>query len=225
MKVIITGSTGMVGKSVLMECLASENVEQVLSISRSSVGIENPKLIEVIHKDFSDFSAIKEELKGYDACFYCMGVSALGMNEEDYTRIIYGMTKALADTLFELNNQLVFNFVSGMSTDSSEQGSAMWARVKGKTENMILAMGFKDAYAFRPGAIFPEKGIKSKTAWYNIIYTLLKPFFPLLIKSKSAIMSSDIGKAMINVVLTPYPDKVLENHTIKEIAKNKYPEA
>ncbi|MBR8537805.1 NAD-dependent epimerase/dehydratase family protein [Carboxylicivirga sediminis] len=159
MKVIITGSTGMVGKGALLECLDSPVVNKILVINRSSVYIHHPKLEEIIHKDFSDLSAIKDRLASYDACFHCMGISALGLSEAQYTEITYTMTKELADTLYSLNPQMVFSYVSGAGTDSSEKGRVMWARVKGKTENMILNKGFKDAYAFRPCAILPEKGI------------------------------------------------------------------
>jgi nucleoside-diphosphate-sugar epimerase len=218
MKVIITGTTGMVGKGVLIECLESKEVESVLIINRSSADISHPKLTEIIHKDFSDLTSIKENLKGYDACFFCMGISSLGMGEEEYYRITYTMTEALGKLLYDINPGLVFNYVSGAGTDSSEKGKIMWARVKGKTENMIFCMGFKDAYAFRPGVIIPEKGVKSKTGWVNFLYALTKPLFPLMLKFKSITSSSRMGKAMINSVLHPQELKVLENKDINELA-------
>ena len=218
-KVIITGTTGMVGKGVLIECLESQEVDSVLIINRSSAGVSHPKLTEIIHKDFSDFNSIKEKLGGYDACFYCMGVSSLGMNEEEYFRITYTMTEALAKLLYDFNPGMVFNYVSGTGTDSSEQGKIMWARVKGKTENMIFKMGFKDAYAFRPGVIIPEKGVKSKTGWVNFMYALTKLLFPLMLKSKLVTSSSRMGKAMINSVLNPQELKVLENKDINLLAE------
>jgi len=217
-KVIITGTTGMVGKGVLIECLESQEVDSVLIINRSSAGVSHPKLTEIIHKDFSDLTSIKENLKGYDACFFCMGISSLGKNEEEYYRITYTMTEALAKLLYDINPGLVFYYVSGAGTDSSEQGKIMWARVKGKTENMIFGMGFKDAYAFRPGVIIPEKGVKSKTGWVNFLYVLTKPLFPLMLKSKYVTSSSRMGKAMINSVLHPQELKVLENKDINELA-------
>ena len=157
-KVIITGATGMVGKGVMLECLESSKIEEVLVINRTSLGMQHPKLIEILLQDFQNVSSLKEKLSGYDACFFCMGVSVIGLSEEDYLRITYLTTKSFVDTLYQINPNMVFNYVSGAGTDSSENGGTMWARVKGKTENMIFGKGFKDAYAFRPGAIIPEKG-------------------------------------------------------------------
>ena len=173
--VIITGSTGMVGKGVLLACLESPDIEKVLVLNRSTLGMQHPKLQEILLPDFLEIGGLKDQLQGYDACFYCMGVSAIGMEEEDYHRITYAATKAFADVLFELNPETVFIYVSGAGTDSSEKGRMMWARVKGKTENLVLNKGFKDAYAFRPGLILPEKGIRSRTGWYNTVYQITSP--------------------------------------------------
>jgi nucleoside-diphosphate-sugar epimerase len=219
MKVIITGSTGMVGKAVLIECLESNDVEEVLVVNRNPLEMEHPKLREVILKDFSDVTPIKDSLAGYDACFYCMGVSAVGMSKEKYYHITYSMTEAFARALHDLNPGMIFNYVSGTGTDSSEEGRMMWARVKGKTENMVLNMGFKDAYAFRPGIILPEKGVKSKTGWYNAVYVITRPLFPLLRKLGSVISSPMMGQAMINSVLYPIEKKFLENKDIKHLAR------
>ncbi len=219
MNVIITGATGMVGQSVLIECLEHNSVENILLINRSSVNIQSPKVKEVLHKDFSDFSAIKSQMSGYDACFHCMGVSSIGMKEEEFSKYTYDYTNALAKELYNLNPNMVFNYVSGTNTDSSEKGNTMWARVKGKTENLLLNMGFKDVYLFRAGAILPEKGVKSKTSWYNSIYVVLKPIFPLLKKMDSIAMSSNLGKAMINSVLFPQDLKHLENKDINALGK------
>ena len=208
----------MVGKGALLECLENTSVKGVLVINRNTVGIKHPKLKEIILSDFRDLSSIKEQLVGYDACFHCMGISALGLSEEEYTDITYSMTKELAFNLFELNPQLVFIYISGAGTDSSERGRIMWARVKGKTENMILNMGFKDAYAFRPGAILPEKGIKSRTNWYNTFYTITRPLFPLLRRMKSVTTTTKLGKAMINIAHHTNSKKVLENIDINQIA-------
>jgi uncharacterized protein YbjT (DUF2867 family) len=220
MKVIITGSTGMVGKATLIECLETDLVKEVLVINRSPINIQHSKLKEIIHPDFSEFSSIATELEGYDACFHCMGVSALGLNEVIYTQVTYGVTKALADVLYTCNPAMVFNYVSGAGTDSSEQGRLMWARVKGATENYILNLGFKDAYAFRPGGILPEKGVKSKTGWYNAFYVICKPLFPLLKKLNSVTLSSKLGKVMILVVMESQKIKHLENSDINKLSEN-----
>jgi nucleoside-diphosphate-sugar epimerase len=218
-KAIITGSTGMVGKAVLLECIEDEEVESILLINRRTAGILHEKVREVLVKDFTDFSSIDEDVKGYNACFHCMGVSAVGMSEQQYNTLTYDVTKALADLLMEsTNGDLVFNYVSGTGTDSTEKGRSMWARVKGKTENLILSMEFKDAYAFRPGFILPEKGVKSSTGWYNAIYVLLKPFFPLFRNNKNITSSSRIGKAMINSLRHPTDKKHLENKDINKLA-------
>jgi len=218
MKVIITGTTGMVGKGVLLECIDNSSVKEILIINRNSLGVSNPKVKELIHKDFNDFSVIKNQLKGYDACFHCMGISSAGISKEKYYEITYSMTEALASILYDLNLDMVFNYVSGAGTDSTEKSNIMWARVKGKTENMILNMGFKDAYMFRPGAILPERGIKSKTKLYNAAYIVLKPFFPLMKRMKSVTSTSNIGQAMINSVVKSQNLKHLEGAEINELA-------
>lgn len=218
MKVIITGSTGMVGKSVLLECLQDERVQSVLVINRSSLQLEHPKLVEVIHADLLDLDPIKTELAGYDACFHCMGVSAVGMSEKDYTRYTYELTAGLASMLFELSSDMTFNYVSGTGSDETEKGKVMWARVKGKTENMVLTKGFRDAYVFRLGALVPTRGEKSKTAWVNTLVILMRPFYPLLKKMKSITTSEKLGRAMINAVLLPTKLKRLENREINDLA-------
>ena len=218
MKVIITGSTGMVGKGVLYECLDHPQIKEVLIINRSSLNLKHEKLKEILLKDFTDLSNIKEELSGYDACFFCMGISAVGLSEEKYTHITFQSVKEFADTLYQLNPSMTFNYVSGTGTDSTEKGRVMWARVKGKTENYVLNKGFKDAYMFRPGAILPEKGIKSKTALYQFIYVILRPFFPLMKKSKNVTTTTKIGLAMINSVLIGSKLKHLENKAINILA-------
>lgn len=208
----------MVGQGVLLECLESPKVEKILVINRRHLSIKHPKLTEVIHNDFFDFSAIKDHLKGYDACFHCMGVSSLGMKENEYHRYTYDITEALAKTLFLINPEMVFNYVSGKGTDRTEKGKVMWARVKGKTENLILNMGFKDAYMFRLQMVIPKKGVKSKTTWVNTIYALMRPFYPLLEKNKNNTTSVKVGQAMINSVLTGSFTKILDNHLVNELA-------
>lgn len=218
MKILLTGSTGMVGRSVLNECLESDTVSEIVLINRKSLNLKHPKVREILLPDFSDIENIKNELPAFDACFYCMGVSALGLNEEKYSQITYENTKAFADVMYDINPQMVFNYVSGTGTDSTEQGSIMWARIKGKTENMVFNKGFKDAYAFRPGVIIPEKGVKSSTNWYNIFYVLTKPLFPIIKRMNSVTTSSKIGQAMINTVLHPQNIKILENRDINQLA-------
>ena len=202
-EVLITGSTGMVGRSVLLECMESDKVDKITILNRGPIGFEHPKIKEILLNDFSQIETIRPELDNFDACFHCMGVSALGMSKENYTHITYTLTKKLTDLMFDLNPDMVFNYVSGIGTDSSEKGSSMWARVKGKTENYILNKGFGDAYMIRLGAILPEKGIKSKTGWYNALYVILRPLFPLIKKSSNFITTTAFGQAMINTMFFP----------------------
>lgn len=210
-KVIITGATGMVGKGILLECLDHNDIEEVLVIGRNPIGMTHDKLKELIHKDFSDFSTVSDQLAGYDACFYSLGISAAGLNEEKYRTITYDFTLALAKTLLENNPDMTFNYVSGEGTDSSEKGRMMWARVKGKTENDLINLGFKQAYMFRPGAILPLRGIKSRTKSYQFIYDyftwLIK--FLKVITPNSIVNTTQIGMAMINSMNKGYNKKVL----------------
>ena len=216
--IIITGSTGMVGKSVLLECIEHTSIKKILLINRSTLDFNHPKVNEILIADFSQMHTIKDELKGYDACFHCMGISSIGKSEEEFTAITLDLSKQLVDILHGLNKDLIFNYVSGKYTDSSEKGKTMWARVKGKTENYILNKGFKDAYMFRPGAIIPEKGIRSSTGWYNIGYVLLKPFFPWMKKNKNITTTTRFGQAMINSLIYPSDLKHLENIDINHLA-------
>jgi uncharacterized protein YbjT (DUF2867 family) len=218
MRAIITGSSGMVGRGVLLECLESPDVESVLLVNRRPGDISHHKITEIVHADFSDISSIGEKFRGYNACFFCLGVSALGMTEEQYTRLTYSLTYRFAETVHSLNPDAVFVYVSGMGTDSSESGKSMWARVKGKTENAILAMGFRDAYAFRPGLILPEKGVRSRTSWYNAFYLVMKPFFPLLKRSTLVTTTARVGQAMISAALYGCDRKHLENSDINLLA-------
>ena len=220
MKVIITGSTGMVGKGVLFECLESSQIESVLVINRASIDIKHEKLKEVIHTDFSNFTSLEEVLAGYDACFFCLGVSAVGMSEEKYTNITYDLTLRFANTLLKVNKDIIFNYVSGTGTDSSEKGRSMWARVKGKTENDLMSLPFQKAYMFRPGVIIPQKGIKSKTPIYNAFYVIFKPLLPVLksIAPKSVTTTTQVGQAMIKSVTRDYANVYLENRDINELA-------
>lgn len=220
-KVIITGATGMVGKGILLECLDHDSISEVLVIGRNPINMDHPKLNQLIHKDFADFSKVKNQLQDYDACFFSLGISAAGLNEDQYTSITYGYTLALARTLLELNPEMTFNYVSGQGTDSSEKGRMMWARVKGKTENDLLDLGFKQAYMFRPGAIIPLRGIKSRTKSYQFMYDyfmwLVK--FIKFIAPNSVVNTTQIGLAMINSVFNGYDKKVLKPKDIILLSK------
>ncbi len=217
-KVMITGSSGMVGKGVLLECLDHPQIDHVLIINRKSIHLSHPKLEEILLDNFLNISSIQDRLAGYDACFHCMGISAVGLSEEQYTEITYTITKAFVDILYDLNKKMVFVYVSGQGTDDTEKGLIMWARVKGRTENMIFSKGFYDAYAFRPGFILPEKGITSRTRLYNTIYKIAKPFFPLLRKSKNVTTTTKLGLAMIATLTHPLSKKILDNRDINQLA-------
>ena len=220
-KVIITGATGMVGKGVLLECLDHNSIKEVLVIGRNGIGIEHPKLKELIQKDFSNFSEVINQLAGYDACFFCLGISAAGLNEKEYTNITHGFTLSLAKSLYEINPKMTFNYVSGEGTDSSEKGRMMWARVKGKTENDLLQLGFKQAFMFRPGAIIPLRGIKSRTKSYQFMYDYFMWLVRLIkaIAPNSVVDTTQIGLAMINSVQKGYSQKVLKPKDIIQISK------
>lgn len=216
--VIITGASGMVGRGILLECLESPEVAHVLVVNRSPLGISHSKLREVLLQDFQNVASIAHEFGGYDACFFTMGVSSVGMKEDAYTRITFDVVVKFADLLYGINPNLVFNYVSGAGTDSTERGAIMWARVKGRTENYVLRKGFRDAYAFRPGVIVPEKGVKSKTPLYNFLIVLATPFFGLLKKSPSITTTGKIGQAMIRSVYEGCPVKHLEAKDINRLA-------
>lgn len=217
MKAIITGATGMVGEGVLHECLLHPDVESVLVINRKPCGVEHEKLKEIIHKDFFDLSSIEDRLAGYNACYFCAGVSSVGKKEDEYSRITYDLTVSFAIALVKLNPGMTFCYVSGVGTDSTEKGRSMWARVKGKTENNLLKLPFKDAYMFRPGYIQPTKGLKNTYKAYKFF----APFYPLikLFFSKYATTLRQIGLAMINVTLYGAERKILECKDIVQQSK------
>jgi len=219
MRVIIFGATGMVGQGVLRECLVDPGIERVLVVGRSPTGAHDPKLAEIIHDDFLNYSAIEAELTGYDACFFCLGVSSIGMSEERYRHLTYDLTLAAATTLARLNPQMTFTYVTGAGTDSTEQGPRMWARVKGKTENDLLKLPFKAAYMFRPGAIQPLHGARSKTAWVQAVYAATRPLWSVLRRISPSLVTSteQMGRAMIHVARHGYPRKVLEMADINGI--------
>jgi hypothetical protein len=216
-KAIITGSTGMVGEGVLLECLNHPEIESILVINRRPCGVIHPKLKEIIHIDFFDLLPIESQLSGYNACFFCAGVSSVGMKEPEYTRITYDLTMNFAQTLSKLNPDMTFCYVSGAGTDSSEKGRMMWARVKGKTENDLMKLRFKNVYAFRPAFMKAVKGQKNLPKFYKYIqfpYPVLHALFPKYFGTLS-----DVGLAMINCALAGAEKKVLEAKDIAELAK------
>lgn len=219
MKVIIFGATGMVGQGVLRECLIDPAVETVLAVGRSPTGQSHAKLQELRHEKFADFAAIAPQLAGYDACFFCLGVSSIGMDAERYRHLTYDITMAAATTLAELNPGMVFTYVTGRGTDSSEQGSLMWARVKGKTENDLLKLPFKAAYMFRPAGIQPLHGVRSKVGWINTVYVICAPILGYFHRAWPQYMttSEQLGRAMIKVARDGYPKKILESEDINRV--------
>lgn len=219
MNVLVFGATGMVGQGVLRECLLAPDVDSVAAIGRTATGIAHPKLRDIVHRDLTDYRAIESRLSGFDACFFCLGVTSAGMTEQDYTRITYGITIAAAETLARLNPQMTFVYVSGVGTDSTERGRTMWARVKGRTENALLRLPFRGAYMFRPGLIEPRFGAKSKTSWYRIFYAIARPLFPILRRAfPSQVLATDeIGQAMLITARRGAPKHVLEPKDIRAV--------
>lgn len=221
MKIILFGASGMVGQGVLRECLAAPDVDQVLVVGRSPTGVTHPRLRERLHQDFFDYASIEPALKGYDACFFCLGVSAGGMDESRYAHLTYDLTLAAAATLARLNPAMVFVYVSGAGTDSSEQGRSMWARVKGRTENALQRLPFRAVYLFRPGFIEPVQGERSKTPSYRLIYAVSRPLLPLLRRlfPRHLLSTVDMGRAMLSVVRHGAPTAVLEIPDIQAAAR------
>jgi uncharacterized protein YbjT (DUF2867 family) len=222
MNVLLFGATGMVGQGVLRECLRDPEVQRVQTVGRSAAGVEDPKLTEIIHQDLWHFDSIETSLAGFDACFFCLGISSAGMSESDYERVTYGITLAAAETLSRINPKMTFIYVSGAGTDSSEHGRVMWARVKGKTENALLRLPFKGVYLFRPGFIEPMHGIKSKTRSYRILYSLSKPVLPVLrwMFPSYILTTEDIGQAMLAVANNGAPRQILETKDIRAVVRH-----
>lgn len=214
MKIIITGATGMVGEGVLLECLQNNLVTEILLVSRKHYDINHPKLKELLVPDFLKIENYATQLKGYDACFYCAGVSSIGMNEATYTQITYNTTLHFAQVLLQQNPNMAFTFVSGKNTDSSEKGKMMWARVKGKTENDLMKLSFKGQYNFRPGFMKPVNGQKN----VKPIFKFFAFFYPKLFP-KDSLTLQQVAQAMINAVLKGYSKQILEVSDIKELAK------
>lgn len=220
-RVLVFGATGMVGQGVLRECLAAPDVTRVVAVGRAPTGCDHPKLSDVVRDDLFDLSSIEEELTGFDACFFCLGVSAAGMSETEYTRLTYDLTLAVAGTLARRNPGMTFVYVSGLGTDETEEGSVMWARVKGRTENALRRLPFRAVYLFRPGIIRPVHGARSKTRAYRLFYALSAPVLPLarrLWPGKVA-TTETIGRAMLAVARHGAPDAVVGTERIEALAR------
>ena len=219
MKILLFGATGMIGQGVLRECLLDPQVTDILSVGRSPSGRTHPKLRDILHQDFFDFSAIEGELSGLDACFFCLGITSAGLTEEAYHRVTHDLTLAAARTLSRLNPGMTFIYVSGAGTDSTGRGRVMWARVKGQTENALLRLPFRAVYLFRPGLIQPLHGITSSTRLYRILYRVMGPVLPLLkaVWPDSLTTTEQLGKAMIHATLRGAPKAVLETVDINRL--------
>jgi uncharacterized protein YbjT (DUF2867 family) len=214
--VLLFGATGMVGQGVLRECLLDPGVQRVLAVGRGSTGLRDEKLRELVLPDVSDLSAVEAELTGFDACFFCLGVSSVGMSEERYTKLTYDLTLAVAQTLVRLNPGMTFVYVSGAGTDGTESGRVRWARVKGRTENALRRLPFQATYMFRPAAIVPMHGVRSKTAWYRALYAVMTPLYPALkaLFPNGVTTTEQVGRAMLAVARSGYPMAVLETRNI-----------
>jgi uncharacterized protein YbjT (DUF2867 family) len=219
-KVLIFGATGMVGQGVLRECLLDSSVTRVVTVVRRPTGRNHDKLIEMVQPDLAALGSLDRDLTGFDACFFCAGVSSLRMSEEEYSRLTFDLTLGVARTLLRASPDLTFVYVSGAGTDSSEKGRMMWARVKGRTENALLSLPFRAAYMFRPGAIIPLHGIRSSTRWYNAMYSAIRPIYPLLrrVVPNMITTTEQLGRAMIAVARKGYATHILETADINRLS-------
>lgn len=213
-KVIITGATGMVGEGVLLECLQNSNVREVLIINRRHYEMQHVKLKELIVPDFLQIDHVVHDIQGYDACFFCAGVSSIGMKEDKYRQLTYDTTLGFAKAMLTANSNMVFTYVSGAKTDSSENGRMMWARVKGKTENDLMKLPFKGEYNFRPGVMLPFPGQKNWKGGYKFIGNIIKAISP-----RNVLTMQEVGKAMIHAVTIGYRKRILEISDIRQLAK------
>lgn len=213
MKIILTGATGMVGEGVLLACLQDDIIKEILVLTRRAISVQHPKLKQLIVRDFMQIQDFKTQLADYDACFYCAGISSVGLKEDAYSKITFDTTLHVAKVLSSINSDMVFNFVTGTHTDSSEQGKVMWARVKGKTENALMRLPFRGQYNFRPGFMKPLKG-QTNVRWF---FKPIIAIFPHLFPNKSLTLS-EVARAMINTVTKGYPTSILEIADIKKLA-------
>ena len=219
MRVILFGATGMVGQGVLRECLLDNRVDAVLAIGRSPTGVRHAKLSEIVRPDLFHYSDIEDQLRGFDACFFCIGVSSVGMPEDEYERLTYQLTLAAAETLSRLNPNMTFIYVSGAGTDSSGKGRTAWARVKGRTENAIFLLPFRGAYAFRPAFIMAAHGERAKSAVYRALYRAFGPLLPAVrrLVPDYVLTTEQVGRAMIHVARHGAAKQVLESSDIRAI--------
>ena len=221
MKIVIFGATGMVGRGVLLECLDDPRIEGVLLVSRHPTDLTHPKIREIVHRNFFDLAGIQAQFFDLDACFFCLGVSAIGISESEYDHVTYDLTLAVATALASMTaGRLRFCYVSGEGTDSTERELTAWARIKGKTENALLGLPFKAAYMFRPGYIQPLRGIRSKTRWYQALYDVMSPFYPILrrLLPRYVTTTVNIGRAMIQVAATGYSKPILFSADINQLS-------
>jgi uncharacterized protein YbjT (DUF2867 family) len=222
MRILLFGATGMIGQGVLRECLLDDGVESVVAIGRGPSGQKHTKLRDLVQRDLFDYSAIESQFAGLDACFFCLGVTSAGMSEQDYTNVTFGLTLAAARALAKVQPGMAFIYVSGAGADSTERSRLMWARVRGRTENTLLALPLRTTI-FRPAVVQPLHGIQSRTGWYRTLYTLTKPLIPALMKMAPAYVTTTeaIGRAMLEVVRHGAPAKVLESRGINLVAQRR----
>ncbi len=225
MKVLLFGATGMVGAGALLECLSDDRVASVTAIVRTATGKSHPKLREIVHQDFLSYDSLRSEFTAIDACFFCLGVSSAGMSEANYARLTYDLTLAAANAMVAVNPAITFCYVSGLGTDSTERGRTMWARVKGRTENALLALPFKAAYMFRPAFIQPMHGVRSKTGWYQAMYLVAAPVYPILSRlfPQYSTTTANLGRALLSVAHNGYPHPILYSRDINQLANRSGP--
>lgn len=219
MKALVFGATGMIGQAVLRECLRDPGVSRVVTIGRRAIGVPDPKVVDIVEPDVAHVARHEAELRDVDACFFCLGVTSLGLSEAEYSRMTYDLTIAAARELVRINLHMTFIYVSGAGSDSTERGRVMWARVKGRTENALLTLGFHAAYMFRPGAVIPLHGIRSRTGWYNAVYAIIRPIAgPLARLSPAHVTTSDrLARAMLVVARDGYHSPIVESSDINRI--------
>ena len=219
MDVLITGSTGMVGKSVLHECIKDKRVKNIYLINRSAVNLKSPKISELIISDFLKIGQLREKIKNCDACFHCMGITSFGQRSEYYYKVTFEMTKSITELVYSINSNSIMTYVSGEGTSTKENSKIAWANVKGKAENYILNRGLKDAYMIRLGLLIPENGIRAKTKLYDLFYTLMRPLYPIMKLLPNITTSSKLGMAMINSFYYPVSEKFLNNRKINKLSQ------